>query len=432
MLNGAPARAPGLRPTRRRAPRRGLTIRWTPDVVIAFFTILGLTLLPLLGSKGALMFLMGGMILMVTGPDRVFRAARREWLLIAMATWCLVSFAWSDYAGVSLRYGIQLMLTILISLTICQRIGPQALVKIVLLTHFIAGILSLASGNTREDGLGYLGIYGSKNALAFAMGLLFLVGLAVLLDSRMSWRWRLLALIGAALGATLMVMGQSTGALAAVAVSVAAVGPLMLLRRMQAPTRLVVIVLSIVLAAAVGVMITTIMDEIALQFLNATGKDMTLTGRTELWGIAIGEIMERPLRGVGFQAFWVLGNPLAEELWAIFGIEARSGFNFHSTLISNAVEIGLIGVTLQAVLFFTAVYFVLSWAMQARSAASLFLAVLMVRQLILMWVEVVYFFQFDIATVLVVAALYYGRSFRLAAQTSRPAPQVRAQVLRPA
>lgn len=430
MLTNAPVRAPARRPVRRRAPRQGLTIRWTPDVVIAFVTILGLTLLPLLESKGALMFLLGGMILIVTGPDGVFRAVRRELLLIAMATWCLVSFAWSDYAGVSLRYGIQLMLTMVIALAICQRITPQALVKIVLLTHFIAGVLSLASGNARENGMGYLGIYGSKNALAFAMGLLFLVGLAVLLDRRMGWRWRLLALVSAGLGATLMVMGNSTGALAAVAVSVAAVGPLMLLQRMQAPTRLVVIVLSIVLVAAGGVMITTVIDQIAAQFLDATGKDMTLTGRTELWGYAFAEIMERPLRGAGFQAFWVIGNPLAEQLWEIFGIEGRSGFNFHNTLISNAVEIGLIGVAMQAVLFFSAVYFVLSWAVQARSAASLFLAVLMVRQLILMWVEVVYFFQFDIGSVLVVAALYYGRSFRLATQPPKVAPSARTRVLR--
>lgn len=432
MLTDASARAPGVRPVRRRAPRRGLTIRWTPDVVVGFVTILGLTLVPLLGSKGALMFLMGGVILIITGPDGVFRAAKREWLLIAMATWCLVSFAWSDYASVSLRYGIQLMLTVVISLAICQRINPQALVKIVLLTHFIAGVLSLASGNAREDGMGYLGIYGSKNALSFAMGLLFLVGLAVLLDRRMGWRWRVLALLGAGLGATLMVMGNSTGALAAVAVSVAAVGPLMLLQRMQSPTRLLVIVLSMVLVAAGAVMITTIIDQIAAQFLDATGKDMTLTGRTELWGYAFAEIMERPFRGAGFQAFWVYGNPLAEQLWEIFGIEARSGFNFHNTLISNAVEIGLIGVTMQAVLFFSAVYFVLSWAMQARSAASLFLAVLMVRQLILMWVEVVYFFQFDIATVLVVVALYYGRSFRLATRAPQSATPAKVRVLRPA
>ncbi|WP_410218054.1 O-antigen ligase family protein [Paracoccus sp. (in: a-proteobacteria)] len=372
------------------------------------------------------MFLMGGMALIVTRPDGVLRVARREWLLFAMTIWCLVSFTWSDYSGASLRFGIQLLLTVTIAVVICQRITPQALIKILLLSFFIAGFISLASGRTRADGMGFLGIYGSKNALASSMGVLLLIGLAVLLDRRMPRLWRWLALVGSGLGALLLVLGQSTGALVAVAASVAAVGPIMLLQRMKAPVRVVAIVLTLVLTASATVMLSTMADEFAAAFLNTTGKDVTLTGRTDLWNVAFREIMARPLGGVGYQAFWVQGNPAAEELWAQFGIATRSGFHFHNTLISNAVEIGLIGVIMQAVLFFSAVYFCLTWAVRSPSAASLFMAMFTVRQLMSMGVEAVFFFQFDIITVVTIAALYYGRGYQLmtmAARTSgQPAP----------
>ena len=101
----------------------------------------------------------------------------------------------------------------------------------------------------------------------------------------------------------------------------------------------------------------------------STGKDVTLTGRTDLWAVAFQEIAERPVLGTGFQAFWVQGNPLAEELWAMFGIDSRSGFHFHNTLLSNAVEIGIVGVALQAVVFFGGLGASLVWAIRSPSGA---------------------------------------------------------------
>ena len=106
------------------------------------------------------------------------------------------------------------------------------------------------------------------------------------------------------------------------------------------------------------------------------------------------------------------GNPLAEQLWAMFGIGGRAGFHFHNTLISNTVEIGLIGATLQAIIFFAALASSLTWAIRSPSAASVFFALFMVRQFMLMWIEVVYFFQFELSSVITIAAVCYGHGFR--------------------
>ena len=261
--------------------------------------------------------------------------------------------------------------------------------------------------------MGYLGIHASKNALADASSVLIIVALAVLVDQHLSTRWRLPALASLLMGTMLLIMGQSSGALVSTFGVVMVFGAMMLLQRMTPYMRLVTIGLSVVLFAAIAVLLSSISDQLASIFLDLTGKDITLTGRTDLWAVGLGQIAERPFFGVGFQAFWVPGRPVAEQLWADFGIGSRQGFHFHNTIISNAVEIGIPMTVMQTLIFFGAAAACLGWAIQNPSAASVFFALFMVRLCMLMWIEVVYFYQFSIATGTIIAAICYGNRARL-------------------
>lgn len=400
------------RPRTKRPPRKGWMISYSPEVLATFVAILGLAFIPVLGSLGALLFLMGGMALLLTRPGETLVALRREWVVVLMALWCLMSFAWSDYTSLTLRYGIQLCLTAAIAVVMAYRIAPMTFVKIIFLISSLEGVASLLSGRTRAGGMGYLGIYASKNALAAAMALLIIVALAVLIDRRLPPRWRLPALGSLMLGTVLMVMGKSSGALVSTLAVVVVFGIILLLQRLTPHVRLAAIAMSLVLSAAVAVLLSSMTDELAKAFLDLTGKDITMTGRTDLWVVALEQIAERPFLGVGYQAFWVHGQPVAEQLWAEFGIKGRGGFNFHNTLLSNAVEIGVIITALQTTIFFGALWSSLSWAIRSPSAASIFFALFMVRLFVLMWIEVAYFYQFSTVTVTIIAAVCYGRRFR--------------------
>lgn len=392
--------------------RRGWTISYSPLVLAAFFAVSGLAFITPLGSKGALLFLMAGMALAAFRPGDTLAALRREWLLVLLALWCVMSFAWSAYPPITLRHGIQLVLTVVIAVAVAYRLAPLAFIKILFVASSLAGLASLASGRSRADGMGYLGIYASKNALANASALLIIVALALLLDRRLPARWRLPALGSLLMGMLLLVMGKSSGALVSTLGVVLAFGAIVLLQRLAPYVRLVVVAMVVVLATALGFLLSFFAAELSQVFLNLTGKDVTLTGRTDLWAVAFQEIAAQPILGVGFQAFWVQGNPLAEQLWAMFGIAGRAGFHFHNTLISNTVEIGLVGASLQAVIFLAALVSSLTWAIRSPSAASVFFALFMVRQFMLMWIEVVYFFQFDLSSVITIAAVCYGHSVR--------------------
>ena len=396
---------------RRRPAQDPWVVRYSPDAILAFLALFGLAFIPLLGSKGALLFLLAGLTLVVSQPGAALAALGQSWMFALMALWCLLSFLWSDHPQLALRYGIQLCLTVLIGAVIVRRLTPTTFVKIVFLTSSLQGIASLLVGRSRADGMGYLGIFASKNALAGAMAILIVVSLAILLDRHLPARWRVSALFGLLLGSVLMVMGNSSGALVSTFAIILILGIILFLQRLTPYVRLTVIVLTVVALALVTMLIVTRMDEFARQFLDFTGKDVTLTGRTDLWSVALQQIQMRPLLGVGYQSFWVQGDPLAEQLWAQFGIASRAGFNFHNTLLSNAVEIGLVGVTLQTVPLIMAVFYSLIWVLRSRSAASIFFSLLLFRTMILMWIEVIYFHQFGIEAIAIIAAFCYGRRF---------------------
>jgi exopolysaccharide production protein ExoQ len=74
--------------------------------------------------------------------------------------------------------------------------------------------------------------------------------------------------------------------------------------------------------------------------IEASGRDATLTGRTDLWNDLLAIASERPMLGVGFGAFWV-GN--THNLWAVHLWGPTQG---HNGYLDVYLEIGAIGVVL--------------------------------------------------------------------------------------
>jgi len=385
-----------------------------PNAALAFAALTALLFVPLLGSMAALAFLASGLALVLRRPGALPPEVRLAWPLWLLAAWCLVSVVWSDEPALTLRYGVQLALTLAIAVAIAARLSPAALLKAATLAYGVAAVASLAAGRARSDGLGYLGIFNSKNALANAGSILLLAGLCLAIDRRIPGRWRIAGAAGAGLGGMLVLMANSVGGAVACAAVLGALALILVLRRLAPGLRLVASTLGLLAACLAALALVAHIDTLAAQFLDATGKDFTLTGRTDLWRIALDEIAQRPFLGAGYQAVWVPGNPVAEMLWAEFGVESRTGFHFHNALLSNAVEIGLPAAVLQAVLVVGALATAVAAAVRDARAETLFVALFLVRQIVLSLIEVPYFFQFDHGTVLTVAAIVYAQRMRQA------------------
>jgi O-antigen ligase len=88
--------------------------------------------------------------------------------------------------------------------------------------------------------------------------------------------------------------------------------------------------------------------------LDLLAKDKTLSGRTEFWPYVIKEILDKPILGWGFCAFWSPVNPVASQIsymvrgdnWNTFVVA-----NAHNGLLEFLLEIGFAGTTLFLFLF---------------------------------------------------------------------------------
>jgi exopolysaccharide production protein ExoQ len=106
-------------------------------------------------------------------------------------------------------------------------------------------------------------------------------------------------------------------------------------------------VICILLFAAFAAVITLIV--VAPDFLvSVLGKDLTLTGRTEIWDAVLGSIAKQPLFGYGYQAFW-LGfkgesyRIILTVTWALG--QAQNGF------LDVTLEMGVVGLIIVLLIF---------------------------------------------------------------------------------
>jgi exopolysaccharide production protein ExoQ len=107
--------------------------------------------------------------------------------------------------------------------------------------------------------------------------------------------------------------------------------------------RYFIVILTIITVPSL--LIILLFPDVILGFL---GKDSTLTGRTELWYFVDIDIAQRPLLGWGFDAFWALGNPAANQISASLGWHVPEA---HSGLRELLLQVGAIGTSLFAIVF---------------------------------------------------------------------------------
>ena len=86
-------------------------------------------------------------------------------------------------------------------------------------------------------------------------------------------------------------------------------------------------------------------------FLEATGKDPTFSGRTDIWAAVWGAIADRPVLGYGRGGlFFEPANDISIELWRQIGFRAPHG---HNGVLDLTSQIGVVGLVLFGALFFS-------------------------------------------------------------------------------
>lgn len=273
----------------------------------------------------------------------------RNWTLLLYPAVALMSVIWSGSRGTTLVGGVQLTMSVLIAMYIGWRFSPRQLVVAfctIVTTAAALGLMNWLTGVFQpvySDVGGLLGIYTNKNMLGHYSQMAAVLALTVLLmrPGQVPRLLRLAAPLAFAICAVAVVLSKS---MTAVLLMPCYVGLLLLLNRKRLPLALRHgAIATIVLLISLGPLVLAMFGIDPLQeVFRATGKDATLTGRTDLWSIAAHVAAQAPLIGQGFGAFWAM-DQFAPERYAVIEAGAVTAASFHNFMADIMVGTGLLG-----------------------------------------------------------------------------------------
>jgi exopolysaccharide production protein ExoQ len=323
---------------------------------------------------------------------------------------CFLSVLWSPVPDISIRGAIQVALSTGAAFVLARGLAPRRFMLAVMAALLVAACASLLvrRAQVNEGVLTLVGIFGSKNQLGLSQAILLMVASWVFLDRKMRRPLRLLALFGAALAVALLIRARS---LDATVVAVGALGCSYFAYKLSwFPRRWRPFILGVVVSLMIALFAVLLLfsDDLFGQGLQLLGKDSTLTGRTYLWQRATQMMHDNPVLGVGLQAFWVQGNPYAEELWARFQ-PGRSGYNFHNIWYEIGVHFGYVGLCIAVLIASVTSLSVMRWTLRSPEPASCFFLAVVIFADARTFVESELFGQFSLLAFLYVACFAYAR-----------------------
>lgn len=231
--------------------------------------------------------------------------APRVGLLCVVVALCWLSFQWSVAPGDTLRRAFGLTMAMAFSVYLAARYDWRQLLKLLtwawiamVIGCFIFALFFSPWHVMRDEHPGaWSGLWTHKNTLASIMSF----GCGVMLSAAvLDRRLRPWALAGFA-GAVLLIL-FSTGrtALLSLAAGTAALTLFWMMRR--GPVAMVVLGAG---ALSVAILIAGLIFLAPQVLVEIIGRDLTLTGRTDIWESLNRAIDQRPWLGYGFGAFWV-------------------------------------------------------------------------------------------------------------------------------
>jgi hypothetical protein len=205
------------------------------------------------------------------------------------------------------------------------------------------------------DGGRIQGIVGNANLLAFAAVLGVIVFGIQLAERRVGvvagWGW-----LGAAV-VTLALTRSSTVLVAGLA-AVVALGIVILARRLSTRRRLTLYGLTLLALAGVVALAITFRETL----LALVGRSDDLTGRLDIWAAVVDLIAQRPVFGWGWVSYWA---PWVEPFDDLVVINGVTYLQAHNAWLDMALQLGIVGLAVFAILVLTTGARVLSWSVDA-------------------------------------------------------------------
>ena len=280
-------------------------------------------------------------LLMLFGGEGATERISVPPLLLLVVAWIVLTLAWTEEPGISAPLTMR-TLSPLVGLAICGGMLDRWVVadtlrwtfKAVLVISAVMILLGIGTAAGSDAGVeGWRGLFNSKNILG---GFCVWAGATFLAFE--TGRTRVVSLL---LTAVLLVGSQSVTALMAGLIGLlchAAIRSGQSRSRMDGDG----VVVRVLVVGSVAILTLLVLQPLVLDLV---GRSANLTGRTDIWAVALEEIGRRPLLGFGFEAFIRVYEPTEVSLrvWDAVGFRASHA---HSAVIDGVGQIGVIGVLL--------------------------------------------------------------------------------------
>jgi O-antigen ligase len=265
----------------------------------------------------------------------------KEYLAVGLVLLAVVSTLWSDDPSLTLRRSIALVLTCLFGVYLGSRFSFREQLQLLAGVAAVCVAFSvpfgiLGVGHPVEDiSDAWYGIFVHKNVLGRMMVLSILI---FSITANAESKKRLRYWVGTGLAFTLLLLARSTTSLAVLGAMLGFLACCSVLRRPNAS--MIKASLAVIVISAVAVhWASQNMEDILALF----GKDMTLTGRIQLWLLSVVMALQRPWLGHGYNAFWLGPGSTSERILTVVQWDAPHA---HNGLLELWLELGVVGVAL--------------------------------------------------------------------------------------
>jgi len=309
--------------------------------------------------------------LVVVWRKRFVRVVASDYLLWLLVGLVLLSVLWSVAPEVTLRRSVALLGTTLLGVYVAMRFSIREQLQLLAWALGLGALLSLlfvlalpaygvmpGSGDVEAEG--WRGVYSHKNAFGRSMALSAWVFLLLALSGG-RYRWVSWGGFGFSL-ALLVGANSKTGLI--LFLTLFLLIPLYRVTRWPY-TMAVPFLIAAVLIAGGAALWGVAHEGTVLGLLN---RDVTLTGRTELWPAIIDMIEKRPWLGYGYSAFWQGWHDPSAYVLLVAQFDPGSA---HSGYLELLLDLGLLGVVVFTLGFVRTVVRAADWARFAKAREGL-------------------------------------------------------------
>ena len=345
--------------------------------------------------------------LIIKNPTNTLNFIRKEKYLAIFIVFCLLSAIWSSYSLLSFKRSFQLLTTYMVLMNSVLFLPYRSIIrviKIILFTYVIVTIFSglFISQAIDPDFKTWRGIeiqknmLGQKSLLIFVLSLLFFEKDQNRISKVISYSVLILS------GLIILLAYSSTNIMGLGLVLFLLV--IFFIETIFKPIgagRYTTVII-ILFAFCLSITVILFSKETLELITGMLGKDLSFSGRTEIWAYLWPQAMKKFWLGYGYCTYWVMNSPRLAQFQYFFDFQINEA---HNGYLEIMLQLGFIGILLL-------VFFIVSFAKRALKIDNKVALISLVAVFLLNFTEAT-IFALRSSTTFVIIFFYLIVSFNL-------------------